>query len=232
MFLSAPGLISSTNIGSPFVQPATPTYVGKGSPDNAIGNITPTLPASLADNDLMVLHIESATEDIGTISGWTQFSLSPNQYSTVTRCTAYYRRFVTGDAAPTITTTTDHKIGQIFAFRGCVLTGSPATMSVSQTWAGTTAFNVSCGTTTFDNQLIVILVTGGADVSTSRFVSVGVNANLTSLSQRYSESTTAGDGGSVDGWTGVRTTAGSCGNLTDTLAIASAGSAIVFALTG
>jgi len=214
------------------IQPPTPTYIGKGTRDEGTGAITPTINGSTTDDDLMILQVETATESVTAPAGWTEFSMSPVQYSTTTRISLFYRRYVGGDSNPTIADPGDHVIAQIYTFRGCIATGEPISMSTTATSAGTTAFNVDCGVTTLDNQLIVIFVNGGADTSTSRFLTTGVNASLSSLTQRTSEGTISGDGGSIDMWTGEKTTAGDCGNLTDTLAVASAWATIVIALTG
>ena len=212
--------------------PPIPTYIGKGTVAEGVGDIVPTLPAGLSTGDFMILQVQTDTEAVTAPAGWTEFSMSPVQYSTTTRTSLFYRRYVGGDGSPTVADPGDHAIGIVYAFAGCNPTGEPTHISSTATQAGTTAFDVDCGVTSVDNILICIFVTGGADNNDSRFLGAGVNASLGSLNQRASEGTLEGAGGSVDLWTGTKVTAGDCGNLTATLGVASAWSVIVLGLKG
>jgi hypothetical protein len=219
--------------GSPVIPaPPIPTYIGKGTFAAGVGNITPTLPAGLSAGDFMILQVQTDTEAVTAPAGWTEFSMSPVQYSTTTRISLFYRRYVGGDGNPTVTDPGDHAIGQIFAFAGCNPSGEPIHISSTSTAAGTTAFDIDCGVTTVDNILICIFVTGGADNAISRFSGYGVNASLGSFTQQTSEGTIEGAGGSIDLWTGTKVTAGDCGNITATLPVASAWASIVIGLKG
>lgn len=217
---------------STIAAPPIPTYIGKGTVAEGIADITPTLPAGLSAGDFMILQVQTDTEAVTAPAGWTEFSMSPVQYSTTTRISLFYRRYVGGDGNPTITDPGDHALAMIYAFSGCNPTGEPVHISSTATQAGTTAFDVDCGVTTVDNILICIFVNGGADVDDSRFLGVGVNASLGSLTQRGSEGSIQGAGGSIDLWTGTKVSAGDCGNLTATLGVASAWASIVIGLKG
>lgn len=212
--------------------PAIPTYIGKGTVAEGISDIVPTLPSGLSVGDFMILQVQTDTEAVTAPSGWTEFSMSPVQYSTTTRISLFYRRYVGGDGNPTVTDPGDHAIGIIYAFAGCNASGEPIHISSTATQAGTTAFDVACGVTTVDNILMCIFVNGGADNNDSRFLGFGTNASLGSLTQRASKGTIEGAGGSVDLWTGTKVTAGDCGNLTATLSVASAWASIVIGLKG
>ncbi len=212
--------------------PATPTYVGKGTSAAGTGNVTPTLPGSLATNDLMVLEAETNGETVTAPAGWTEFSFSPyNNTSNITRLTLFYRRYVSGDGNPTITDPGDHCIAQVYAFRGVTVTGDGSSMHTNSGFSSTTAFTIPQGTTTDPNQLVALFIADGADVATNRFVGLGTNASLTSLNQRESISSNLGDGGGLNLYTGIKATAGSCGDLTGTLGTGTGFACISIAFT-
>jgi hypothetical protein len=211
---------------------ATPTFVNKGTVSESTTTGSPGLPASMNDDDVMILAVQTDTEAVTAPSGWTELSVSPVQFSTTTRISLFYRRYVSGDTAPTIADPGDHLIAQIYAFRGCKTTGEPFSASATGTFAGTTSITLDCGVTSLANQLICVFLAGGADNTVSRFESMaGTNASLTSINHRAAEGTDLGAGGSIDLWTGVKAAAGDCGDLTGTIAIASAGAYITIALS-
>ncbi|MDA3624265.1 hypothetical protein OU415_02385 [Saccharopolyspora sp. WRP15-2] len=119
------------------VPPADPaiTYVGKGTESLVASNTanTPGLPAGLQDGDLMVLLYgmtswAGTANEPATPSGWTK-KASTLSATTGGRLSWYYRRYQSGDAAPTLAysgTTSDIRFTQIFAFRGVVASGDPA----------------------------------------------------------------------------------------------------------
>lgn len=208
--------------------PAMPTYVGKGTIQESTGGGTFDTPAGISSGDYLFLFIETATEDIATPSGWTELSVSPNQYSTTTRLMVFYRVYTSGDFSVTISDPGDHFIGIMVAFSGV----GGIDFETSSQWAGTTAFDLDCGVSTQDNVMVVAMLAGGADNTDSRYQFQGANASLANFTQRVSEGTIEGNGGSVDMWTGEKASTGDCGNITDTLPIASAGAGIVIGLYG
>ncbi len=215
------------------VQPPMPTYVGIGTFANGVGNITPTLPSSLQTNDMMILFCETLNQTVTAPSGWTQSSASPfNNPSDVTRLTLFYKRYVSGDTNPTITDPGDHIIASIAAFRGVSLSGEGISTSEQSGFSSTTNFVIPMTTTTLSNQFIALFIADGADVTTNRFAAVGTNATLANLAHRESQSTTDGDGGGINLYTGEKAVAGDCGDLTGTLAIGTGFACIALAFTG
>ncbi len=214
-------------------QEPMPTYVGKGTYANGTGNITPTLPSSLQTNDMMILFCETGIDTVTAPSGWTQSSTSPyNNPSNVTRLTLFYKRYVSGDTNPTITDPGDHIIAGIVAIRGVSLSSEGISTSQQSGFSAETNVNIPCTTTTLNNQFIAIFIADGADVTTNRFAAIGTNATLVNFTHRESQSTTDGNGGGINCYTGEKATAGSCGNITGTLAIGTGFACIALAFTG
>lgn len=215
--------------------PAIPTYIGKGTRFVGATGGTPTLPASLQTNDFMILACETTGgEAVTAPSGWTQFSMSPQENSSnITRLTLFYRYYVGGDSDPTITDPGDHLNAQVFAFRGVKLTGEGISDSEQSGYSAVTSVSIPLGTTGVGNQLIAIFIADGADVSTNRFSgAVETASSLDNINHRESQSTTSGDGGGLNLYTGEKAVAGSCGDLTGTLATGTGFGCIILHLTG
>lgn len=105
------------------------TYVGAGTASSTDGasNPAPSLPAGLADDDLMlcVVHTnENIDGSVAISAGWTQIYNERNQGGILA---AWYRFRVAGDVAPTITLTNhalnDSVSSQIAAWRGVLTSG-------------------------------------------------------------------------------------------------------------
>jgi hypothetical protein len=181
----------------------------------------------------MILCCETDEGTISAITGWTQFSDSPlTNPSLITTQHLWYRRYVSGDSAPSVPDAAgDHINAQIFAFRGVKTSGNPHSTSETSSFSATTAFTIPMTTTSIADQLIVLFVTDAADVTTNRFAGLGTNATLANLTQRESQSTDSSNGGGISVWTGEKATAGDCGDLTGTLALGTGFSCIALALS-
>ena len=217
------------------VDDAIPTYVGKGTRSvvTAPTAPTPALPASLQDNDILILAVETDEGTISSITGWTQVDVSPETNpSLITTLHLWWKRYTSGDTAPSISNPNgDHANAQIFAFRGVKTSGTPYSASEASGFSATTAFTIPMTTTALNNQLIALFVGDAADVTTNRFAGLGSNASLANLSQRESQSADNSNGGGLSVWTGEKATAGDCGDLTGTLATGTGFACIAIALT-
>jgi hypothetical protein len=146
------------------------TYVGIGTVASGTGAITPALPSGLADDDLLIAFFETANQAI-TLSGWTEFSSSPQGTGTAAaigavRLTAFYKFYTTGDSAPTSSDSGNHQIGQIMAFRGVDLT-TPIEDTAGSTAAASNIQNLPTVTSTSADAMAVYLVADDRDIGTT-----------------------------------------------------------------
>jgi hypothetical protein len=205
-----------------------PTIVGVGTPGQGTGNVTPGLPAGWQAGDLFILAVETANETVATPSGWTAATNSPQSqtFGAVTRLTAFYRRAVGGDTAPTISDPGDHAVAAILGLRGVVASGDPQNITAGGHANFVNSIVVPGATTTVDNCLVVVLVTDhSANLTLPRYTAVS-NADLANLTKRLD---TAGGNGGADGggglgmFTGDKATAGTYGTTSITFFLSTVG---------
>lgn len=152
------------------------TFVGAGTASAAVGVApTPTLPAGLADDDLMLTVLYSregvdGTVVINPIGDWIEIA---NDLSSAGILGIWYRFRVTGDLAPTFTignhttgTSGDDIIAQVAAWRG-VDPADPIDMAgVVTDWAAKIALGPIEGIA-IDRKSLTIIVAGKQDDWTS-----------------------------------------------------------------
>ncbi len=208
---------------------ATPTYVAAGSVASGTGAITPALPSGIAEDDILLLFLETANQAISISDSkggtWTAVTNSPQGTgtaagATATRLTVFWSRYNGTQTAPTTSDSGDHQLGRMIAIRGATTSGNPwdvtaggveATMDTSGSIAG--------ATTTVDKTLVVTAIaTSHPDASSTAKFSAWTNANLTSVTERTDNSVTAGNGGGLGVATGIRAATGAYGNTAVTLA--------------
>jgi hypothetical protein len=149
----------------------------------ASATLTPGIPAGLSDGDMMLcfasLRENAGTTDITMPAGWTPLFATQRHPSGENSIRAFYRRFVTGDTAPTVTFagggTGDTTLAVIVGFSGGLAAGDP--LDVLGTFS-TNASAVNVGpitgvTPTVDDALVIVFAhkaeataTGAADYST------------------------------------------------------------------
>jgi len=211
-----------------------PTFVGAGAIAEGTGNITPPLPTGLLPNDIMLMFVETANEAVSTPSGWAIVADSPQGTGTAagatsTRLSVFWKRAAVGEVAQQITDPGDHAIGQILAFRGCILSGNPWDVTSGTTAASSTSVSIPGDTTTVVNTLVVLAVAHQTDTATPQ-ASGYTNADLANLTERTDVATTQGNGGGFAVVTGQKATIGAYGATTATLANASVQGLISIAL--
>jgi hypothetical protein len=195
---------------------ATGTIAG-----TAGASTTVAWPTHLTD-DIGVLIIETANEDatISSPSGWTQFSVSPQSSTGATsanptRMTAFWKRATSGAESNVVTaSSTNHSAGVIITFRGCITSGDPVQAIQGETdEAASVGVSITGVTTTEDDCEVLYVAVTGRDIASARYTSE-TNASLTSLTERHDAGSSAGNGGHIALWTGIKTTAGATGTLT------------------
>lgn len=224
--------------------PSTPTFFGSGIASGSTGNISPSLPTGWLENDIFLLFIETANQDVNTPSGWTKIDnlvgVGTAGTSNAAGVVVFWKRATSSESAPTVTGTVDHKIGIIFAIRGCITTDNPIEFSTTSTDATVTtnAFSLSGGITVNPDCLVVAVITavGITNYSNGR-ISGWTNTNLATLHNHVLERFDAGVSVGVGGWLGIATaTKENPGIVGNTTGIKSQGlftdAGIVFGLRG
>jgi len=199
----------------------SPFYGFAGAQSSAAGNITPVLPSPLVDDDLMLLICETATESVSAPSGWSELTGSPVA-ATATRLTIFYRRFVTGDSAPTVTFTGNHISGRIVSLCGVKNSGDPVNAQASTTQAVASSGTITwpAVTSTVKNTLVLNIGSHPTDTTATQTASAA-NATLSDrtlfFQGRIDQGVTTGDGGGVFVISGPHHLVGSSGQTTATL---------------
>jgi hypothetical protein len=179
-------------------------------------------------NDIGILIIETANEAITSpaSAGWTEFANSPQGTGTAgaagaVRLTAFWKRAASGaESNVTISETVNHLCWTINTFRGCITSGNPVMAeSGSVNAVSGTSKTIPGVTTTEDDCEVLYAATRDDDASAARFGSE-TNASLTGLTERQDSGTTGGNGGGTAVWTGIKTTAGSTGDLASVTSVA------------
>ncbi len=208
---------------------ATPTFVAAGAVSSGTGAITPALPAGIATNDILLLFLETANQAISITNQnggtWTEVTNSPQGTGTAggtsaTRLTVFWSRYNGTQGDPTASDSGNHQLGRMIAVRGAVTSGNPWDVTAGGVEAtADTSGSIPGATTTVGNTLVVAAIaTSLPDSSSTTRFSAWTNANLTSITERTDNSVTAGNGGGLGVATGIKATAGACGNTAVTLA--------------
>jgi len=139
-----------------FVSTGTQASTGPGA------SLTPALPASLAAGDLMLMQIAATANKASTFNipaGWNKISFTDS--ATSNSLALYWRVFVAGDSAPTVTWTGNTSAtGVISRFTGND-TSSPIG-AVGTVTAGASSTHTSTALTTTRNNSLVVLFDGAS----------------------------------------------------------------------
>jgi hypothetical protein len=186
------------------------TFVAVGTAASGTGNITPGLPADWQENDIFLLFVETADQAVSTPSGWTLISYLETTDGPDSRLTAFWKRATSSESDPTISDPGNHAFGVIIALRGCNKSGTPLHTSAWGTNYATVNHEFPAVTTTVSNCFIVHIAGHGRDTANATWSS-WLNANLSSLTERFDAATTAGNGGGIGIATGTIAAAGNIG---------------------
>lgn len=197
------------------------TLVGFGTPAGGIGNVSPGLPAGLAEGDLLELYVESNGGQAASApdGSWTAMSNSPQDGGGPgeTCFTGFWKFAGASEAAPTVADTGNHTFAVIAAYRDVDPTTPYDDTDGAVDEPADTTISVPGGTTTVDGCLVRVLVAHTLDVTTAQ-VSSWANGDLDDFAERLDVAADAGSGGGISVATGVKTSAGSFGASTATLA--------------
>lgn len=196
-----------------------PTWVATGAKGEGTGNVTPALPVGWAEDDIFLLHIETANEPPAAITDWLQVPDSPQGIGSAGGAGSYalsvwWRRATSSESAPTITDPGDHCLAVISAYRGARTSGNPYDVTAGDTTSttSTTAVSIPGDTTTEADCLIVASVAGHLDVTFGTWA----NADLANVAEVADVLTTDGNNGAIGVAVGEKATAGLFGATTAT----------------
>lgn len=191
---------------------AVPTVVGVGTAAAGTGAVTPTLPSGWAEDDILLLFVETDKGEAVTVDGWSAAPNTPYDSTglqTNTRLTVLWKRAGSSESDPTTSDSGDHQIAGIMAVRGCVTTYDPFLVS--------SCSNVFTNFTTYISDVLVVNAGAlGTDGLTTGQFSSWTNATLSSLTERFDEFTDVGNGGGFGVATGEKATAGPVNGTTVT----------------
>ncbi|MFC1809727.1 beta strand repeat-containing protein, partial [Candidatus Omnitrophota bacterium] len=136
---------------------STVSIVAAGAPENvASGNLASVaVPAGIANNDIliMVLHSRDTVNSTMT-SDWA--SAFEGNANSLNRIEIWWKRTDGTESAPTITHTGgDSAIAIMFAFRGCITTGSPIDVTGTMGSGNSTTITTPAITTNYDDSMVL-----------------------------------------------------------------------------
>ena len=215
------------------VQRVIGTYV------SGLNAITPAPNAGHVSGDVELLFVETANEAITltTPAGFAQVTGSGVGVGTAagtdgTRMTVFWRLWDGAAGSPTTADSGNHQIAVIASYSGVIATGNPwDVVGSNQQTPATTAGSASGVTTTVADTLVVIATAGAQPdaLGTAEF-SGWTNANLATLTERFDQTDTAGNGGAIGIADGSLATAGATGATTFTTATSTTKDNVVIAL--
>ena len=220
-----------------------PTFVEASVIVSSGGGCTPTLPASILKDDILIALIETDDEAVTFFGGsefWFPVPGTPVIVTDETRLSLFITRALTG--TPTAASSNvpgDHILCVVLVFRGVNAIGPSWDITVGSTEAvSDTSLSATGGTTTFDDTLVVILATTDLpdedDVTSWSGVTNANLANVMEIVDFCSDTDhfpfPDGNGGCLFAATGELATAGATGATTATLEDAAQKAMFVIAL--
>lgn len=205
------------------------SFVNKGAFASGTTSAAPGIPASMQAGDYMVLVVETEGASVSVSAGWTQVTGSPLNRGTANtsggvRLAVYTRAWVSGDAAPTVTTTgAGHVVSMIFGFRGVDTTTPLDGVTPTTTSAAASATLTMPGITTATNNAVVVhcMALDSDNISSNSVTGAPTNANLTftgfgTSGELHDQTVATARGGGIFVAAGEKAVAGATGNTTAT----------------
>lgn len=203
---------------------AIPTVRSVGTVSSGTGAVTPGAPAGTAANDILVLVVETANQNLPTNppTGWTTCSNLPAGTGTAATATAvklhvFWRRLTGAYTAVSIGDSGNHTVSRIMAIQGCITSGDPWDVTAGYQSTASTALSFPSVTTTDTDRLIVLAAAFDRDANTTANLPALTNGNLTSITERMDNLSSAGVGGGIGCATAGKATAGATGTTTGTI---------------
>src|SRR5437870_3090492 len=183
---------------------------------------------AINDIGLLIIETQNQAVTLGTnAANWTPVTNSPQgtgTTSTGTKLTVFWSRATSTSMGNVGLTGTgmDHQIAQILTFRGVTTSGNPWDVTAGDvTPSTTTTVSIPGATTTVQDTLVVAIVSNGSDLSAPQIPGSFTNSDLSSVTKRQDNQTTASGGGGFAVATGSKALAGAYGPTSATLGFSS-----------
>src|SRR5438876_3541701 len=229
--LIAGAMIAATLAFAQQASAAPPTYQAAGTIQSSTSTtLSVTWPANaIGDIGLLIIETQNQAVTLGTnAANWNPVTNSwqgtGTTNNTGTRLTVFWSRATSTSMGNVGLTGTgmDHQIAQIITFRSVVATGNPWDVTAGDVTASTTtAVSIPGATTTVQDTLVVAIVSNGSDLSAAQIPGSFTNSDLSSVTKRQDNQTTASGGGGFTVATGSKALAGAYGPTSATLGFSS-----------
>jgi len=215
-----------------------PTWRATGTAASGTGAITVGLPSGMSANDIVILVASTIaggsitiTSD-GSVTPWTAVSGSPIDVTGGEKLYVWWGRWSSGTTGPTLTPGSDHIVGRTVAYYRCYAGGSPIDVSATGTeTTSDTSFSFATGlTTTYNNEMIIIICSTGYDGDSTAQFGSWTGPNLGTKTERMDNCVSAGGGGGFGLCQASLVANGAVGTVGATLTQATPKSYITFAL--
>lgn len=210
------------------------TFVANGAAAvvGATGTCTPTMPATILANDILLAVAcgegpdEGVSITLNTANGFAQIGTTQSgsngggtEANPDLDCAVFWKRAVGADAAPIFADSGDHTTCAVHQFRGAAVTGDPwDVFAEGNDGAANDTTGLVPGATTTEADTLVVLIQGTSNNATSTAnCSAWTNANLGALTERFDSTNTIGLGGGHCMATGTYAGPGAYGDTTVTL---------------
>lgn len=230
---------------------AMPTFIANGAAavNAGTGTCTPTMPASILANDILILVACGEGDGAGgtlaltTANGFAAFtglsaqSGDDNDATEETPendCMVWWKRAAGGDSAPVVTDSGDHTSCAVHQFRGVKTTGDPHNTGGQGNDGNLndTSASIPGSTTTADNCLVVLVQGSSNNATATTNCGAVTNADLATITERFDSTNTSGLGGGHCIITGEKASAGSYAASTLTMSVTTFKGAFSIALEG
>jgi hypothetical protein len=219
----------------------TPTVVSVGAvAANALA-VTPALPANIRTNDLLLLFCETENQaiSIATQNGgnWALITAATGtgvaSAADAVMISVFFDRYNGTQTAPVTSDSGDHQLCRMMAIRGVPPSGTPWVIATGTTEAADQSWSFPSTSTTVANNLVVIVGAGSLpDATTTTEFGALTNANLSGITERVDNTTTAGTGGSLYAATGTAAAIGDYGASTLTSVTSAVKAMVSLGITG
>lgn len=203
---------------------AAPTVVAIGTIQGSAAALnydlatgTPTIAATLLDNDILFGLLETANEPVAsTPSGFTMmttYGVGTAADAAATCLTPCWKRINGAQGNPGFGDAGDHTIGRLFLIRGCRTSGDPVVALSGSAASHSESDAFDAASTTIDQCLVMHAIAHPEDTGAD-FVVSWTSPNLTGGTSLAETGSTLGNGGGIGAYAGVKASAGSLGTVT------------------
>lgn len=162
-----------------------PGIVGVGAAARGTGATTAPFPTNYTavDNDVCIVYQEcEGTDNPAAPTNYGTMTTSPVTTGTTTKLTAFWRRLVAGDTAPSVPDPGDHENVFCVIVRGCAREGNPWDFfNATQELTADTTVSIAAGTSNFNDTLCLAAFSTGQDTASTAGATAWADSSLISV---------------------------------------------------